>query len=84
MGRLIDADEFTERVKKAREHEIYLRSWTADMVLDRLNSWYAPTVKAVSISVLEQIKAEVLDYVEDLDIANEICEVFDKHIKERE
>ena len=31
-------------------------------------------------SVLEQIKAEVLEYIDDLDIANEICGVFDRHI----
>ena len=48
MGRLIDVDKFLERVKKDREHEIYLHSWTADMVLKRLDSWYAPTVEAIS------------------------------------
>lgn len=49
MGRLIDADKFLEKVKKDREHEIYLHSWTADMVLGRLDSWYAPTVEAIPI-----------------------------------
>ena len=60
MGKLIDVDKFLERVKKDREHEIYLHSWTADMVLKRLDSWYAPTVEAVPKSVLEDIKAEVI------------------------
>ena len=43
-GRLIDADKFLERVKKSREHEAYMHSWTADNVLERLDSWYAPTI----------------------------------------
>ena len=43
-GKLKDVDKFLERVKKDREHEIYLHSWTADMVLERLDSWYAPTI----------------------------------------
>lgn len=43
-GRLKDMDKFLEKVKKDREHEIYLHSWTADMVLERLDSWYAPTI----------------------------------------
>ena len=43
-GRLIDADRFLKRVKKDREHEAYMHSWTADNVLERLDSWYAPTI----------------------------------------
>ncbi len=43
-GRLKDVDKFLEKVKKDREHEIYMHSWTADMVLERLDSWYAPTI----------------------------------------
>lgn len=43
-GRLKDVDGFLEKVKKDREHEIYLHSWTADMVLERLDSWYSPTI----------------------------------------
>ena len=43
-GRLIDADKFLEKVKKDREHEAYLHSWTVDNVLERLDSWYAPTI----------------------------------------
>ena len=43
-GRLKDVDKFLEKVKKDKEHEIYLHSWTADMVLERLDSWYAPTI----------------------------------------
>jgi len=43
-GRLIDADRFLKKVEKDREHEIYMHSWTADMVLKRLDSWYAPTI----------------------------------------
>ena len=43
-GKLKDVDKFLEKVKKDREHEIYLHSWTADMVLERLDSWYAPII----------------------------------------
>lgn len=60
MGRLVDADKFLERVKKDREHEIYLHSWTADMVLERLDSWYAPTVEAVPKDQYEnRLKADL-------------------------
>ena len=47
--KLIDIDRFIEKVKKDREHEIYLHSWTADDVLDKLDSWYAPTINAIPI-----------------------------------
>lgn len=43
-GKLKDVDNFLEKVKKDRAHEIYLHSWTADMVLERLGSWYATTI----------------------------------------
>lgn len=43
-GRLKDVDKFLEKVQKDREHEIYMHSWTADMVLKRLDSWYASTI----------------------------------------
>lgn len=61
MGKLIDADKFLERVKKDREHEIYLHSWTADMVLERLDSWYAPTVEAIPKADYEaRLKADIV------------------------
>ena len=60
MGRLIDADKFLEKVKKDREHECYLHSWTADMVLKRLDSWYAPTVEAIPKEQYEKrLKADL-------------------------
>lgn len=43
-GKLKDIDKFLKRVEEDRAHECYLHSWTADMVLERLNSWYAPTI----------------------------------------
>ena len=57
-GRLIDADRFLKRVKKDREHEAYMHSWTADNVLERLDSWYAPTI-------IEADKAESAEWVDD-------------------
>lgn len=67
--RLVDADKFLERVKKDREHEIYLHSWTADMVLERLDSWYAPTVEVIPKDQYEaRLKADmmiILDYIFD-------------------
>jgi len=46
-----------------------------------------PKGKAVSMAlkaleqdnVLDKIRDEILEYIDDLDIANEICEVFDKY-----
>ena len=46
-----------------------------------------PKGKAVSLAlkaleqdnVLDKIRDEILEYIDDLDIANEICEVFDKY-----
>ena len=78
MARLIDADKFIEKVKKDREHECYLHSWTADDVLKRLDSWYAPTVDAIPISVLEDIKAEIKEWYWQADkqaIAKDPCVV---------
>lgn len=35
-------------------------------------------------AVLDKIRAEVLEYIDDLDVAYEICGVFDKYVTERE
>ena len=43
-GRLKDIDAFITKVKADRKHSIYLRSWTADDVLNALDNSYAPTV----------------------------------------
>jgi len=43
-GKLKDTDKFIKRVEEDRTHECYLHSWTADDVLQRLDSWYAPTI----------------------------------------
>lgn len=37
-GKLKDVDKFLEKVKKDREHEIYMHSWTADDVIKYLSS----------------------------------------------
>ena len=69
MGKLIDVDKFLERVKKDREHEIYLHSWTADMVLERLDSWYAPTVEAIPKDQYEaRLKADMVAMLEEFDL----------------
>ena len=47
MQRLIDADRFIEKVNKDRQHECYMHSWTANDVLKRLDSYYAPTVLTI-------------------------------------
>ena len=65
--RLVDADKFLERVKKDREHEIYLHSWTADMVLKRLDSWYAPTIEAIPKAEYEaRLKADMVAMLEGI------------------
>ena len=43
-GRLKDVDVFLSKVKADREHSAYLRSWTADDVLNALDNSYAPTI----------------------------------------
>ena len=43
-GNLKDVDKFIKSVEKDRIHECYLHDWTADDVLQRLDSWYAPTI----------------------------------------
>lgn len=73
--RLIDADKFLERVKKDREHEIYLHSWTADMVLKRLDSWYAPTVEAIPKADYEnRLKADLKAILVELQLKIEESE----------
>lgn len=67
MGKLIDVDKFLKKVKKDREHEIYLHSWTADMVLERLDSWYAPSVEAIPKDQYEaRLKADMLAMLTEL------------------
>lgn len=34
--------------------------------------------------VLDKIRAEILEYIDDLDIATEICDIFDKYKVESE
>ena len=43
-GNLKDIDNFLKRVEEDRMHECYMHSWTIDDVLQRLDSWYAPTI----------------------------------------
>ena len=43
-GRLKDIDAFIKKVKADRKHSAYLRSWTADDVLNALDNSYAPTI----------------------------------------
>lgn len=43
-GRIKDIDAFITKVKADRKHSIYLRSWTADDVLNALDNSYAPTI----------------------------------------
>ena len=43
-GRLKDVDAFISKVKADRKHSAYLRSWTADDVLNALDNSYAPTI----------------------------------------
>lgn len=43
-GRLKDVDAFLSKVKADREHSAYLRSWTADDVLNALDNSYVPTI----------------------------------------
>ena len=43
-GRLKDIDKFLKSVEKDRMHECYMCSWTVDDVLQKLDSWYAPTI----------------------------------------
>ena len=76
MGRLIDVDKFLKKVKKDREHEIYLHSWTADMVLERLNSWYAPPVEAIPKADYEaRLKADMVAMLTEIQL--EIKELWD-------
>jgi hypothetical protein len=77
MGRLIDADKFLERVKKDREHESYLHSWTADMVLERLDNWYAPTVEAIPKDQYEtRLKADMATMLEEIQLEIEELDPF--------
>ena len=55
-GRLIDADKFIENVQEDRKHSCYVKSWTADDVLDYLNpqSTLAPTIIEADKEAAEQ------------------------------
>ena len=43
-GRLKDVDAFISKVKVDRKHSVYLRSWTADDVLNALDNSYVSTI----------------------------------------
>lgn len=43
-GRLKDIDAFLGKVRDDRKHACYMRSWTADDVLNSLDHDYAPTI----------------------------------------
>ena len=60
-GDLIDRDKFLERVEKDREHEIYMHSWEADDVLQRLDSWYAPTIIEADKAESEELEDGKID-----------------------
>ena len=87
--RLIDADRFIEKVNKDREHECYLHSWTADDVLQRLDSYYAPTVDAIPRERIEQMVAEIeheksrLYSIAGNQVCSRILDVIHKYTKEQ-
>lgn len=43
-GRMKDVDAFIAKVNADRKHACYVRSWTADDVLEALDKNYAPTI----------------------------------------
>ena len=43
-GRMKDIDAFIAKVNADRKHACYVRSWTADDVLEALDKNYAPTI----------------------------------------
>lgn len=43
-GRLKDVDAFLDKVRDDRKHACYMRSWTADDVLNSLDHDYALTI----------------------------------------
>ena len=43
-GRLKDVDAFITKAKADRKHSAYMESWTADDLIDRLDSNYVPTI----------------------------------------
>ena len=47
-------------------------------------SQYEARLKADMVTILDKIRAEVLEYIDDLDIAAEICNIFDKYKAESE
>lgn len=78
--RLIDADRFIEKVNKDRQHECYLHCWTADDVLKRLDSYYAPTVEAISKDQYEsRLKADMVAMLEDLDLQIDEIPIVTRH-----
>ena len=72
--RLIDADRFIEKVNKDRQHECYLHCWTADDVLKRLDSYYAPTIEAIPKADYEtRLKADMVAMLTEIQLEIEDC-----------
>lgn len=69
---LIDADKFLSYLIFSK----HIDSLTCGEVKE--------AVEMCKVDVLDKIRDEVLEYIDDLDIAYEICGVFDKYETENE
>ena len=63
-GRLKDIDAFITKVEADRKHSAYLRSWTADDVLNALDNNYTPTIVEADNAESEDNEDIPMEYFE--------------------
>lgn len=82
-------DSYTSPVINAEPNELFKvtasdkREQLYELFVEMITRKNTPSV-TLQESILDKIRAEVLEYVDDLDIAYEICGIFDKYMSESE
>ncbi len=82
-------DSYTSPVINAEPNELFKvtasdkREQLYELFVEMITRKNTPSV-TLQESILDKIRAETLEYIDDLDIAAEICDIFDKYKAESE
>lgn len=82
-------DSYTSPVINAEPNELFKvtasdkREQLYELFVEMITRKNTPSV-TLQESILDKIRAEILEYIDDLDIAAEICDIFDKYKAESE
>lgn len=65
MARLIDVDKFIKEVSRDRAYECYTHCWSADDVLERLDSSYVEPVDVITMEQMNKYVNEINQILEE-------------------